>query len=258
MNSCLGLLTAKNSGLKHSFLWAEINFLYLHSRLKIQMLVSNSSGYMPSKISDKFPNFCHSLWPGAAPSAVQSCFPSACSGDRTCCFVQVVFGTRLPDTHEKHLCEPGWPLAGLAGWAEVEAVLANRAFFRINVLCLGYQTNPCVFVKAPLCKQTNTTQCSWLLSNTEVFLSVPGKKTVISFCLHFISGSLSWCETVGLAKSRGWLLGGVFPSLACWYCLCSWDAAAVTTFSVDFGCFFWHWRGWGLLSQARLSDSTVQ
>lgn len=36
------------------FLWAEINFLYLHSPLKIQMLVSNSSGYVPSKISDQF------------------------------------------------------------------------------------------------------------------------------------------------------------------------------------------------------------
>lgn len=144
------------------------------------------------KFQTNFPNFCHSLWPGAAPAAVQSSFRGACSGDRTCCFVQVLFGTRLPDTHEKHLCEPGWPLAGLAGWAEVEAVLANRAFFRINVLFLGYQTNPCVFVKAPLCKQTNTTQCSWLLSNTEVFLSVPGKKTVISFCLHLRLAQLVW------------------------------------------------------------------
>lgn len=93
---------------------------------------------------------------------------------------------------EKHLCELGWPLAGLTGWAEVEDVFTSEGIFRINVLFLSHQTNHCVFVTASLCKETNTTWCSWLLWNTEAFLSVPGKNP-----WHFSLSSLhlSWCET---------------------------------------------------------------
>lgn len=31
---------------------------------------------------------------------------------------------------EKHLCEQGWPLAGLTGWTEVEDVFASEGFFK--------------------------------------------------------------------------------------------------------------------------------
>lgn len=109
-------------------------------------------------------------------------------------------------TSQKHLCELGWSLAELAGWAEVEDVFANRGFFWTYVLCPGYQTNRCAFVKVPLSLTLlDAADCCIIQRHYCQFL----EKSGTSFCLCFISGSQ--CETVGLVKSTGWLLGLPFP-----------------------------------------------
>lgn len=133
---------------------AEINFLYLHSPLKIQMLVSNCGGCIASKISNK-PTFLNFATPN---DWVQH--PPLCRAVYTVLIVMTelvsvfrsFWGPGSLKTCEKHLCELGWPLSGLTGRAGVEDVSASRGFFRVSVLFLGYQTNHCVFIKASLCK----------------------------------------------------------------------------------------------------------
>lgn len=136
------------------FFCAEINFLYLHSPLKIQMLVSNCGGCIAPKISNK-PTFLNFATPN---DWVQH--PPLCRAVYTVLIVMTepvsvfrsFWGPGSLKTCEKHLCDLGWPLAGLTGRAGVEDVSASRGFFRISVLFLGYQTNHCVFIKASFCK----------------------------------------------------------------------------------------------------------
>lgn len=110
---------------------AEMNFLYLYSPIKIHMLVRNSDGCIPSDISNQ-PTF----W--FLPLPVIGCSTLHCEEMFTEClewwqnlFLCLVhfLGSDSLKASEKHLCELGWPLAGLTGWAEVEDVFANEGFF---------------------------------------------------------------------------------------------------------------------------------